>query len=247
VRTGELLTEVLRRYIVLAWRKMAVGVGTGVDGGIRSAQSMQQMDELMNAGRFGDVLALYSKMPSDLRRGKVAQLRHIAATLAVDSAGCDAAVEEFRRLFPNDPALPLVLLDYRLAGDRLDDALTAVDRIDSFAGGDPYLDFVRADIHVRKHDVSSAGMFARRAIRVDPKIEQPYWTLVDLYMRQKDYPMALKTMTSIATRFSRDVDSMLAARADDFAGLILSEAYRSWKQKGMQPEKKKRPKEPEKP
>lgn len=72
-----------------------------------------------------------------------------AASSSVSDTLYPQALDDFERLFPEDPAFISRKMDQMLLKERFEDALKAVDELDRWVEGDPYLDRVRGRIHAK--------------------------------------------------------------------------------------------------
>lgn len=110
--------------------------------------------ELMKAVQADDYATfkdIYDELPKSMQEQKtVLLMRRGQAQKAKQWDDVRATTADFRRLYPNDAALDVLSLPSLIFEKQFDEALAAVDRIDAFVGGDPYLDTLRSTINAKK-------------------------------------------------------------------------------------------------
>jgi hypothetical protein len=135
---------------------------------VKMAQMYKEMAEKTASGQNEEAVALFRRMPPELRKEKSVLVAYVSAASNLDNVQYEVAIDELRRAFPNDAGMDLMLIDGFILNERYDDALAAIDRLDKDLDGDPYLDALRANICVAKGDSTAADRFARRAAEREP-------------------------------------------------------------------------------
>jgi hypothetical protein len=103
------------------------------------------------ARNFTRVTEICESMPKSMQEAKaILILRYNVAARSLKWDEARAVTDDFRRTYPGDNALDLLALPNLLQDEKSDEALAAIDRIDKFIGGDPYLDQLRTGARPRK-------------------------------------------------------------------------------------------------
>ena len=137
---------------------------------MQMATMYKEMAEKTTSGRHAEAVALFKRMPPELRREKSAFILYVTASSSMDEEQYRSAIEELRAAFPNDAGLDLMLIDGYVLRQRYDDALAAIDRLDRDLDGDPYLDLLRASTCRLKRDEHNAVRYTRRAVEREPEL-----------------------------------------------------------------------------
>lgn len=139
---GEMLSTATRRLLAPLLGQRGRGARIkGPNGDF--ADNFRAVGEMMKATRDGDfatALTRYRGLPRTLQEDKMILLSHIqlrARQGEVAQKEYLAAMETYRRLYPDDAAVDFVSLDAYVLKEQYDEALAAVGRIDRAVGGDP--------------------------------------------------------------------------------------------------------------
>lgn len=106
--------------------------------------TLDYMHRPWRSGDYESVLAIYESLPKELRATKSLQAIRLSAARKVSEAEHAAAIDEYRKIFPDDPSTYLKYLHPHLPTPAYADFYCALDRLDEFVGGDPYLQALRA-------------------------------------------------------------------------------------------------------
>ncbi len=183
------------------------------------------MMEKVRAGDGKGAAELYNRLPEKVRKEKSVMLANVMASAKIDDATYGRALDEFRAAFPRDAGVDLMSIDAFILKERYGDALAAIDRLDASVGGDPYLDVLRANIHIKKGDLARAREAGLRAAQREPTLAAAYWSLVSISLAQKDYAETVRLLTQI-----RALGVQLAdlSTIPEYAGFVDSIEYRKW-------------------
>ena len=201
----------------------------GENAYVRNVRGIARMQELMAEGHFAEALEIFDGFPPELKQDKnVLLLRFRIAALSGDLA-YKAAMLDLKEQFPGDPALEFMLIDHYYYGRQLDQALAVIDSIDRKVDGDPYLDFLRANIYYTDGRYAEAKRAAQRAIGREPDLPDPYWTLVSISLAERDHAETARLLTAVESELGLAIGNL--ADLPDYADFLQSEAYRGWLEK----------------
>jgi len=228
--TGELMSQTLRRNAMngFAGSKGFVAKLLGTDREyLKNMDKMKAMKEHLDRGEFQEGLAVYAKLPKSLRSEKTYLIARLQ--LASGSGDNDAyvkAIEDFEKSHPGDPALDLLSIDGFLLKKDYARALASIDRLDERVGGDPYLDVIRANVHIEAGDPAKARECARRALKKDPRIDDALWSLVTLSLHEKDWKETVALLGRLEKEFGATIEVESVPLYEEFT---KSPEYARWK------------------
>jgi hypothetical protein len=171
--TGEYMSDSMKRmyrFAVAGEPTLMQRLQQKKNPAVQLARMYKEMSENVASGRHAAAVAVFKRMPPELRREKSVVVAYVTASANVDNEQYQAAIDELRRVYPDEPGMDLMLIDGFILRERYDDAIAAVDRLDNDLNGDPYLDALRANISVLKGDREAADRFARRAVQREPAL-----------------------------------------------------------------------------
>jgi hypothetical protein len=166
------------------------------------------------AGRTEELLMLH-----------VLRLR-FAASLGSDEVA--ETIAAFTEAFPDHPTLHLNLIDALEVVDDLDGIIEALDALGRLLGEDAYLNSLRALVMLRQGDVAQAQRFARASFDAEPELPGAVTADFVTSIYSEDYARAVHLLTHMEESFGYEISPTDIETDPDFAGLVASEAYRTW-------------------
>ena len=109
-----------------------------------------------------------------------------------------------------------------------DRALAAVDRLEKAVGGDPYLDVIRAGIHLAQGDAGAARRLARQAVDGDGTLPDGYWALVNVSLADKRFDETARLLDLLREQFQLEFGDL--TQIPEYAEFVQSPEYRQWAQ-----------------
>ena len=106
------------------------------------------------------------------------------------------------------------------------EAIQAIEALDDWIGGDPYLDLMRARAYAESGDLKTATSFAEKATQREPGLTVAWWRLVAFTLEQNDYKALSATLSAMEEKQHQPVDDLLKDPA--FADFLKSNEYRRW-------------------
>jgi tetratricopeptide (TPR) repeat protein len=224
---GEWLSQTVRRgFLPVVAQSQKGPLGTADDLYLRNLPSILEMVRLFKEESYDRALAVFHGLPAEVKAHRTILMQRLAIALRVSEEEYDAALTDLQAAFPDDPSLGLVLIDYHVNRGDHERALQMVDRLDRDIGGDPYLDFLRANLLFQAGRANEAKRVARRAIEAEPGLEDPYWTLVTISLHEEDYPETARLLTEIETGLGLTLRNL--EEIPEYRGFVRSGAYAKW-------------------
>ena len=123
-----------------------------------------------------------------------------------------AALEQFEQLFPSDPLLDLMQLDFGFTRKDMPQVLKTLDSLDVHIGGDPYLKIMRANIFNDLGKKDTCEWLLHKAIKEEPDNEEAYWSLLTFLLDDKRHEDAVDLFRPMADEFEINPAEFFARR-----------------------------------
>ncbi len=196
--------------------------------------ALTRMRELLNQGEFQGALDYYDGLPESTRRQKLLHLLRIqAASQLEDDARYAAIIEDTRSIFPNDPGLDLLLVDYYTIRERYDSVLMLIDRLDQRMH-DPYLNYQRGAIALAQKDYPKAVEYGEALLGFDSTLSEPYLLLISIALEQEDYPALAEYLERMQLSGADEIAFENIDADPVLAGFAASPEYRELERKYRQ-------------
>jgi len=144
----------------------------------------------------------------------------------IDEAHNFVAVEEGRRLFPNDPAIEWFSVNYFLVKKEYDKALRCIEAVENAVGGDPYLQAKRAQVFVDAGRLQQAKAAAEKAVELEPGLADAYWSRVDVAVKEKNHKDTLDWLKRVVEETDDEVEDLTTA--PEYGEFIKSPQHKEW-------------------
>ena len=187
---------------------------------------MVEMQNDIKAGQYQAALDTYAGLPERLQKDKVALVKRIEAAKHLKGKPYDDAIRAYRKEFPNEPNLDLIMIDGYLEHKMYDRALACIDRLDQTIGGDPYLDVLRAGVNRLKGDAAAAKKSANAAIAAEPDLQAAYICLLSISLKEKEFADTSRLLTTMQHKFPGRMSTVTSDPA--FADYMKSPQYQAW-------------------
>ncbi len=227
---GELMSDTLRRGFLPLMYDAEKGIIKKLLGWesdfVKNLPKIQKMQELNREGKNEEALKIYYELPSSLQKDKNLLILRLRYAADVDEKEYDSAMQAFRKGFPNDPALDLLMIDSHVINKKYNEAIQSVNRLDKSVGGDPYLHIMRGNIYHADNKFGPAKESAKKAIAEEPQLIDAYWLLVAISLDEKNYKETTRALLAIED----DLGIPLTDLKDipEYEGYVNSKEYGEW-------------------
>lgn len=187
---------------------------------------IQEVSGLLTTGKNKEALAKIKSFAPVTQKEKMVLLLRLKAAQAISEQEYTSVMEDFRKLYPNDPCIDIISIDYYTLKKDLPKALAATDRLDKAVGGDPFLNLARAGMCELNGDLEAAQEFGTRAMTEDPTMINAYWYVISVANRRERYDDTLATLKKVDQNFAMKFNDL--TRAEPFAGFVKSPQYKQW-------------------
>ncbi len=191
------------------------------------ARTLERVSDAFAQGRNADALAAWLELPDALRRDSSLVLWRLRAALAAGPEAFATAIAEARRARPRDASVELLAVDAALLWNRPEEALKAIAAAEDALGGDPYLRSQRGAVLRGMGQLDRAREECRRALELEPNLEDAHWTLLAISVLQQKHEETLALLTRMSERFEIDWTGMRTSSA--FAAFLDSPQGARWR------------------
>jgi len=229
--SGELISEGIRRLYIQAAAQATPGIIdrlTGEDQKFaKFVGKLKEMGDALRTGRFAEVLDIDKSLAPELKKERsVLLIRRQAAQKLGDDAEYSRSIEDYRKEHPTDACIDIISIDYYIMKKQYSEALACVDRLDRAVLGDPYLQSIRAAIHIEENDLAAARSALRKAIDSEPDLAEAYWSVVTVSLKDKNYDETLQTLRIIRDKLGTKVADLTAVPL--YKEFLGSPQYQEW-------------------
>lgn len=152
---------------------------------------LPKMRQLMNEGKSEEALAIYDQLPAEVQKMRAVQIVHVLICSGLsDYEKYNGSIEEYKKFYPNEPNMQLLLLDGYIINKEYDKALEGVNEIDKMINKDPLLDYYRYLCYNLKQDTANARTSLERLMKNEPNFEDGMLEIIALYLEEKNKPAA---------------------------------------------------------
>lgn len=223
VLVGETLTQLVRRMMVAI-----IPAKKGGGGQFQLYQdnmpTIRRMNELVAAGDVAGAKRQYQSLPAALRDQKNVHILGLRALQGDDPAYL-AELERYRKRYPNDPSLDLILVDYHVLKKDAKALRECLWRLDDAVGGDPILRVIDANFQLDQGDRTEARRLAEEAIKLEPDMIGAHWVLVAVALAEKDHKETARLLKRVVQACRFDLDAPGLKKLDDYKHFVASPEY----------------------
>jgi tetratricopeptide (TPR) repeat protein len=229
---GEFMSQTIKRFM---FQTIALDPKKIQDPGeipqeiLASAKQLAGLAQMASKQQFAELLKEWQKLPDAMKKDKgVFMFRFIAAQALMDKDpdGYANTIEDYQKLFPNDPTSDLILIDTRLIKKQFKELHESFNRIDKAIGPDAYINVLRAIAYKEEKKFAEAKLAGEKAVKAEPELGPAYDILLLISVETKKYDHTVYWLTEIEKRFNSPLDEALMAA--DFEDFRKSAEYKLW-------------------
>ncbi|MFD1064256.1 tetratricopeptide repeat protein [Winogradskyella litorisediminis] len=195
---------------------------------ITSAQKLYQ------SGLYKSAYNMISKIEGDFANEKFFLILKANIASAYDADIYEKELENFAKLYPNDPTLYMKQIDYYLIKENYNKAIENIDKL-MFETDDDFLNLLKANVYLIKQDYKNADSHFAYMIENYPNLAEGYIGLISSFTYQSQFDNAVEIIEKlIAEGFEKAALTEFLESVDEqgdnvLKSLIVSEAYTNWK------------------
>jgi tetratricopeptide (TPR) repeat protein len=184
------------------------------------------MNALVDDGRHVEALELYRSFPEALRTNRSLMANALTAAQGVSDEDYTQVINEFRRMYPYEPALDLMLMDGYALRKKYGMALRCVERLNKLVGGDPLLSAKRAACLLQLGRIPEAREAIEKAIREDPDEIDGYSIGLDVALAERNFDDVVRHLMILEACFGFQWGDL--EESYDFSEFVESPQYEAW-------------------
>ncbi|MDA1063717.1 MAG: hypothetical protein O2907_05180 [Proteobacteria bacterium] len=194
---------------------------------------MFQFAELLKAARDRDAeryINIINSLTPELQRERIVVLTSVQLTkLSRNRRLLRTALAQMAKYYPFDPLYSLMLLDYYVPTQKLDEALTALQATYKQLGFDDAAMEARISaISLAKGNATDASTFAQRAIELEPGLELAWWSALRARVALADYTGSIEALDRLEKEHGHKLGRVELERDKSFAPLLASAEFAAW-------------------
>jgi hypothetical protein len=235
--SGERVSQALRRsYIANVSRGRGGGGGslTNADRDVAAnATTVWPFVHDFNTARYSDALDAYKSLPASLQQIKPIMAMRVLAAENVQTLRPDdytSALADIQAAYPKDPCVDLLSFDSLLRQKDFDGVHQILDRLQTFTGGDSYLQYLQGNIDLMQGGndrLADAQTQFQNAIAAEPTLVQPYWGMLRLSLKTRNFDQTAAMLDALRKTFNVRFNNLETVAA--YAEFVKSDAYAKWK------------------
>lgn len=233
------LREAFKAAVMLREKGGANRLDAGVRRKLVNLPKVAEMSTRFHNKQYATILSMYHLLPASIREMRGVMLLRILAASKINHEELTTSVMEFRERFPNDPAGDFaangrIMLD---AGE-YEEFFDNIDAFERLLGGDPYLDFCRAQGYRHKGDIARAKELLRKVIEYDPGLVMPWIRLHEISLEENDHETTAMLLKTLVEEFNHITEDELL-NEEKYADFVASDrfaAFQQWLQDRPEPQ-----------
>lgn len=183
--SGETLAETMHGMYANLYKK-AVKNNNSLGG----LNDLKEIKDLLNRGKVKEAKDMYEALPASLKKNKTVLLINVFICSRLTEDDYNAAIQEFNRLYPNQPNMNLMMIDgYFIQKDYVK-MLGAVNALDAQIDTDPLLDYYRYLSYKLLLKQDSGIICLNRLVKNMPDFQSGYIELISAKLQAGLTPQA---------------------------------------------------------
>lgn len=226
---GEHFSDIMRRvYILSGGDPETLRFDSSPSPESKQAQAlMTNMVDALRGKRYQDVIAGFARLPESFRKERVLLAMRMQAAAELGDDAYRAALADIRKYHGEADWTSMLLLDDDYLRRDFDGAHRRLDRLDRSVGGDPYLDFMRANLDIERERFDTAYIFAKRATEAEPEMFVGHNALLTSAVALRKFDVVVRELVILEQSHDVDVDALV--ETDAYHEFVESPEYKRWK------------------
>ena len=229
--TGLSLGETLRSLVIGIVPTLDVSLMDRVFGGKQKidAAVVVAFCEACKRKDAAAAKAAFPKLPAGVRSNRPIFLAYLQTLMQnVDDPDYLAALDEGRKLYPNDPTLDFLSIDFHLLKKDYAALDASLRRIEERLGKDANLSTLRAVGFTEAGDAAGAAPLVAEALEMEPDFLNAHHVRLKVAILQRDFPLACRVLDDINSRSPDSWEAPDPANGPAFEAFVESGEYRAW-------------------
>jgi hypothetical protein len=196
-------------------------------------KSYARLAELMQAVRDKDFSSYKRIEPSLDRSLRYSLFMHLLncdiGKMSRDQNQYNNAYRKLENNFGDNPALALMLMNYRISKGDFDDLGESLRRLQqAFGVRDAAVLLLMSRAALGSRHTDDAAVLADEAITIEPQLESSYWAAINAHVLLQHYSFAVSTARSLEDQFDKSLERELFEKNGRYANFVKSPQYQQW-------------------
>lgn len=229
---GRTYSDMLRQSVVTydPTESSVRGLVKSYDG---NDKSYARLAELMQAVRDKDFSSYKRIEPSLDRSLRYSLFMHLLncdiGKMSRDQNQYNNAYRKLENNFGDNPALALMLMNYRISKGDFDDLGDSLRQLQqAFGVRDAALLLLMSRAALGSRHTDDAAVLADEAISIEPQLESAYWAAINAHVLLQHYSFAVSTARSLEDQFDKSLERELFEKNGRYANFVKSPQYEQW-------------------
>lgn len=227
---GEDFSQIMRRFLIPLVANENRGILERLTAKesdlIKHLDDLQSITKANQSGHPEEVAGIVSRLPEEVRNEKVCLLQELQAAQSLgDNDKMESIIARYRKVYPQDPAIDILSIDYFVLKKQLDQALLSAERFRKSTGDEAYMLTMVGDLQWQLGNFKQARASVDKAIEREPDFLNAHWTLVAIALSQKDHTTVRKTLERLTTEFAVVLDPQVIRTTPNYAEFVKSPEF----------------------
>jgi hypothetical protein len=188
---------------------------------------MQEIKELWGQGKNKQAFKEWQNLPEKTRNQKAFLILGLQLSASIGNKLYLQVYNDYYRNFPENTSKYLIPIESLITTKNYTQALNCIDYLDKGLDSDPMLNYLRANILFEMGNRLEAANKLTLLIETIPDFEKSYFSLLNIYMKDKNYTEATHLLDKIIVNLNYYKDSMVVL-LDEFPEFCKSKEYQTW-------------------
>ena len=223
---GKKSLKVADLYIYLSGESMSYSMGELLnrlmDSKNATAYNIGEVAAFVKSGQYNLAASAYKRLDKKIKDSKIAQIINLQILSGTgEEKKYLNALGRYQKMYPNDPSLPLVLVDYHILKGQYTLALDDINSLDDAINKDPFLDYHRGIIYNNMKDSTSALVCFERLYKNMPEFKDGMLELLVNYLLRHKYDEAKPLIADYKNKYGDSDFKILTIAYPDFEEYLL--------------------------
>lgn len=193
---------------------------------IDSIEDVRQLSSELLKGNVDRAIEIFYALPTSVQAEKNVFVSVIREAIYEIHPELGPLIQKGRELFPADPGLEQLYLDFYLTNGQYKKAHQSLDFLENAVGGDPYLGTVRGLILFYEEKYQEAEAEFKKASDANPKLSPPYGLQLMLSLHKGTADETLQLCKILESKFDWTLQDF--EEFEGFESFKQTEAFRKW-------------------
>ena len=224
--SGEKMSETLAR-VYNSFRMVNSNPGSDTLIYLQAVSDLGKIQEIASHGKYNQAYKKWQKLPSAFQGDRIYLITGIRIASHLNDKIYLKTYKQYISCFPDNTAKYLIPLDGLMLQKNYIMALACIDSLDKNLNKDPMLNYLRGTLLYEMGNHTEAVSKMSMLIDQLPDFETGYYTLLSLYVKDKNYTQATLLLDKILMAFNYYKDDF-ASVLQEYPEFINSKEYKSW-------------------